>query len=120
MPSRGPNAGGHRWRISLEIRDDRVYEPYGLGISVSATTIATMLRASSLRPAPRRIGPSWPEFLRAQAHSLLSCDLRPATADRLRGDASGRSESAQDGQTHEVDVDDKLAHGAADKPSAHF
>ena len=32
-----------------------------LGISVSATTIATVLRRSGLGPAPRRIGPSWSE-----------------------------------------------------------
>jgi hypothetical protein len=31
----------------------------GLGISVSATTIATVLRNARLGPAPRRIGPSW-------------------------------------------------------------
>src|SRR5215210_7005509 len=36
-----------------------------LGINVSATTVATMLRVSGLGPAPRRIGPSWSEFLRA-------------------------------------------------------
>jgi putative transposase len=30
-----------------------------LGISVSATTVATVLRVSGLGPAPRRIGPSW-------------------------------------------------------------
>jgi len=32
-------------------------EPLKLGISVSATTIASALRASSLGPASRRIGP---------------------------------------------------------------
>ena len=26
-------------------------------------------------PSPRRAGPSWTEFLRAQAHSILACDL---------------------------------------------
>ena len=26
-------------------------------------------------PAPRRAGPSWTEFLRAQAHAILACDL---------------------------------------------
>jgi hypothetical protein len=29
MPSCGRNAGGHRCKIALEIRGDRVYEPYG-------------------------------------------------------------------------------------------
>jgi putative transposase len=52
-------------------------ELQGLGISVSATTVATVLRSAGLGPAPRRIGPSWSEFLRAQAHSLLAgSDLR--------------------------------------------
>ena len=43
-----------------------------LGIDVSATTIATVLRQSGLGPAPRRIGPTWTQFLRAQAYGLLS------------------------------------------------
>jgi hypothetical protein len=43
-----------------------------LGITVSATTIATVLRKSGLGPAPRQIGPSWSQFLRAQALSLLA------------------------------------------------
>jgi hypothetical protein len=55
----------------------------GLGISVSATTIATVLRSAGLGPAPRRIGPSWSEFLRAQAHSLVGGGLRSALADGL-------------------------------------
>ena len=29
MQSCGRDTGGHRFRISLEIPDDRVYEPYG-------------------------------------------------------------------------------------------
>ena len=43
-----------------------------LGIDVSATTIATVLRQSGLGPAPRRIGPTWAQFLRLQAYGLLS------------------------------------------------
>jgi hypothetical protein len=35
-----------------------------LGIDVSATTIATLLRQSSLGSAPRRVGPTWTQFLR--------------------------------------------------------
>jgi putative transposase len=45
-----------------------------LGIRVSATTIATVLRRAGLGPAPRR-GPSWREFLRAQAAGILACDF---------------------------------------------
>jgi hypothetical protein len=36
-----------------------------LGITVSATSVRTILRAHRLGPAPRRSGPSWAEFLRA-------------------------------------------------------
>src|SRR6478672_3840170 len=43
-----------------------------LGIEVSATTIATLLRRAGLGPAPRRIGPSWSQFLRAEAYGLLA------------------------------------------------
>src|SRR6266581_9492649 len=42
-----------------------------LGIEVSTTTIATLLRRAGLGPAPRRIGPRWSQFLRAQAYGLL-------------------------------------------------
>jgi len=45
-----------------------------LGIEVSATTIATLLRRAGLGPAPRRNGPSWSQFLRAEAYALLARD----------------------------------------------
>jgi putative transposase len=46
-----------------------------LGIRVSATTIRTILRREGLGPAPRRIGPSWSEFLRSQARGILAFDF---------------------------------------------
>jgi len=45
-----------------------------LGVRVSATTIATVPRCAGQGPAPRR-GPTWSEFLRAQAAGLLACDF---------------------------------------------
>ena len=45
-----------------------------LGVRVSATTIATVLRRVGLGPAPRR-GPTWREFLRHQATGMLACDF---------------------------------------------
>jgi putative transposase len=45
-----------------------------LGVRVSATTIATLLRRHGLGPAPRP-GPTWREFLRAQAAGTLACDF---------------------------------------------
>jgi hypothetical protein len=43
-----------------------------LGTTVSATTIANVLRRGGLGPAPRRIGPTWGDFLRVQALTILS------------------------------------------------
>ena len=45
-----------------------------LGVRVSATAIATVLRRHGLGPAPRR-GLTWGEFLRAQAEGTLVCDF---------------------------------------------
>jgi putative transposase len=46
-----------------------------LGVSVSATKIRTLLRRHGLGPAPRRWGPTWSEFLRAQAKGILAFDF---------------------------------------------
>jgi transposase InsO family protein len=46
-----------------------------LGIRVGATTIRTLLRTAHLGPALRRTGPTWTEFLRAQADSIIACDF---------------------------------------------
>ena len=46
-----------------------------LGVSVSATSVRTLLRRHRLGPAPRRGGPTWTQFLRAQAAGALACDF---------------------------------------------
>jgi putative transposase len=42
---------------------------------VSATSVRSILRRHRLGPAPRRGGPSWTEFLRAQAGGVLACNF---------------------------------------------
>jgi len=46
-----------------------------LGFSVSPSTVRRLLACAGLGPAPRRSGPSWREFLRAQAASIVACDF---------------------------------------------
>jgi putative transposase len=46
-----------------------------LGIRVGATTIRTLLRRHGLGPAPRRCGPTWSQFLKAQAEGIVACDF---------------------------------------------
>jgi putative transposase len=45
-----------------------------IGIRVSATSIRRVLRQHGLGPVPRS-GPTWSEFLRSQAHSVLATDF---------------------------------------------
>jgi putative transposase len=46
-----------------------------LGFRVSPTSIRRLLAQARIEPAPRRGGPSWREFLRAQAGSIVACDF---------------------------------------------
>ena len=46
-----------------------------LGLRVSPSTVRRLLIANDLEPAPRRAGPSWRDFLRQQAASMLACDF---------------------------------------------
>jgi transposase InsO family protein len=46
-----------------------------LGLRVSPSTVRRILLANRLGPAPRRSGPSWRQFLRRQAASMLACDF---------------------------------------------
>jgi transposase InsO family protein len=52
-----------------------VGECANLGVRVSATSVRRILRRHGLGPAPRRGGPTWAQFLRAQAHGLLATDF---------------------------------------------
>src|SRR5664280_1161134 len=50
-------------------------ELLGLGHRVAAATVWNILHRAGLDPAPRRTGPTWRQFCRAQAHTILACDF---------------------------------------------
>jgi transposase InsO family protein len=47
----------------------------GLGVKVAASTAWEILTKAGIDPAPRRTGPTWPQFLRSQAEAILACDF---------------------------------------------
>jgi hypothetical protein len=47
----------------------------GLGYRLAPSTIWTILTKAGAGPAPRRDGPTWTEFLTAQAKGILACDF---------------------------------------------
>jgi putative transposase len=55
-----------------------------LGLPVSPSTVRRLLAKAGLGPAPRRSGPSWREFLRAQAASVVACDFFTVETALLR------------------------------------
>jgi transposase len=46
-----------------------------LGIRIAASTIARVMKDHGLGPAPRRRGPTWRQFLRAQASGVVATDF---------------------------------------------
>ena len=59
-------AWGHR-RIQRELAR--------LGCVIAASTVWEILHAAGIHPTPRRGGPTWREFLAAQAHAIIACDF---------------------------------------------
>jgi putative transposase len=46
-----------------------------LGATVAPSTVYEILRAAGIDPAPRRSGPTWHQFLHAQAAGILAVDF---------------------------------------------
>ena len=46
-----------------------------LGVTVAPSTVYEILRAAGIDPAPRRAGPTWRQFLHAQAAGILAVDF---------------------------------------------
>jgi hypothetical protein len=66
---------GHR-RIQGELA--------GLGYRVAASTVWAILRHAGVDPAPQRQGPSWRQFLTAQARGIICCDFLTVETVLLR------------------------------------
>src|ERR671917_1594833 len=47
----------------------------GLGYPIAPSTVWLILKRSGVDPAPRRDGPTWRQFLAAQAHGILATDF---------------------------------------------
>jgi hypothetical protein len=46
-----------------------------MGVRLAPSSLWATLRRHGIGPAPRRSGPTWSEFLRAQATTMLACDF---------------------------------------------
>jgi putative transposase len=55
-----------------------------LGLRVSPSTVRRLLLGAGLRPAPRRSGPNWRDFVRQQAASMIACDFFTVETISLR------------------------------------
>jgi hypothetical protein len=44
-------------------------------VKVAASTAWEILKKAGIDPAPRRSGPTWSQFLRSQAETILACDF---------------------------------------------
>ena len=92
-PGRPPTRAGLRALVTRLARENptwgyrRVHgELAGLGYTVAPSTVWSILHSAGLDPAPRRSGPTWQQFLTAQAEGIVACDffhLETITLTRL-------------------------------------
>ncbi len=50
-------------------------ELVGLGHTLGASTVWSILHRAGIDPTPQRLGPSWREFLHTQAKHVIACDF---------------------------------------------
>ncbi len=55
-----------------------------MGIPIAASSVWAILKRHGIEPSPRRSGPTWSEFLAAQAKGLMSCDFLSVDTVLLR------------------------------------
>jgi transposase len=85
---RGRRTGGPRTppelrRLVLRLAAENCFWGYrrihgqlaALGYQIAASTVWSILKRAGINPAPRRDGPGWRQFLRAQARGILATDF---------------------------------------------
>jgi len=55
-----------------------------MGVILAPSSVWTILRRNGIDPSPIRSGPTWSEFLRVQASSMLACDFFSADTVLLK------------------------------------
>src|SRR5258705_4950977 len=78
-----PSVAGEIRRLVLRFASENASWGYrrihgelvGLGYRISASTVWKILHAAGVDPAARRAGPTWTQFLTAQAKGILACDF---------------------------------------------
>lgn len=81
-PGRPPTAPGIARLVVRLARENPLWghrriqgELAKLGVTVAPSTVWEILRAAGIDPAPRRSGPTWRQFLHAQAAGILAVDF---------------------------------------------
>ena len=81
-PGRPPTHGNIAKMVLRLARDNPAWgyrrihgELVGLGVPLAPSTVWEILNKAGIAPAPRRSGPTWAQFLHAQAEAILATDF---------------------------------------------